>query len=70
MVKSYIDKAKREREAQLTQSWMTAYFHRVKKMPELDKLLNGEKKAQTAKEMLDKIKALNAKFGGTVEKGG
>ncbi|TFE30837.1 hypothetical protein [Cohnella luojiensis] len=47
-------------------SYLTAYWGRVKRMPELKKLLIQEpkaKKKQTDSEMLSMIKRLHAKFG-------
>lgn len=69
MVKNYANKLKRERDDALSTAWLTAYFHRVKKMPELKKfLLDGnkpkKKEPQSPNNMLNMIKALNSKFGG------
>lgn len=50
--------------------WMGEYYHRQKKLPPLYEALGKEKpvpKKMTDEEMLEKIKMLNAKFGGTVE---
>lgn len=67
-IKSFSDRLKRERDEKLSQAWLTAYFQRVKKLPKLEKLLNQDKpkKPQTQEEMLNKIKELNAQFGGKV----
>lgn len=74
VVSGYTKRKKQEAKDQLSNAWMTAYFHRVKKMPELAKLLKDldkppKPKKQTPEDMLEKVMALNAKFGGTVVKG-
>ncbi len=50
----------------VTQSYLTAYLHRVKKMPKLQSMLIQKPKEQSPEEMLQKIKALNAQMGGDV----
>lgn len=54
----------------ITIAYMTAYWHRVKKMPDLNKLLDRKapvKKQQTDENMLATIRALNAALGGKEE---
>lgn len=51
----------------ITMAYMNAYWHRVKKMPNLNKLLGQDsqaKKQQSDKEMLATVRALNAALGG------
>lgn len=69
-VEAFTDKLKFEAKERITQSWMTAAFYRSKKMPKLEKLLKDMdgKQAQTPEDMLEVVKRLNAKFGGTVVK--
>lgn len=74
VVEGYTLRQKRDAKENLTIAWMTAYYHRVKKMPDLQKALEEldkppKPKKQTPADMLAKIKALNAKFGGTVIEG-
>lgn len=55
----------------LTLVWMGEYYHRLKRLPklkdELKRLANVEKN-MTDDQMLETVKALNAQFGGIVEK--
>lgn len=66
-VSAYNKRMKQEREDKITAAYMTAYWQRVKTMPSLDEVLgrNQEAKQQTAVDMLEEIKRLNAAFGGT-----
>lgn len=57
----------------IAQAWMTANWYRAKRMPDLDKVLTKDKteqKQMTDEQMLNQIKALNAMFGGAVNKDG
>jgi hypothetical protein len=70
LVEAFEEKSKREQEAQLTTAYLTAYWHRVKKMPSLKEVLGikkKEKRKQTAEEMLETVKRLNEMFGGSVK---
>ena len=70
-VTAYADKMKTDRDNSLVLTYLGAYWQRVKEMPSLDEVLGREPKkkevaAQTPEQMLEKIKALNAAFGGNV----
>jgi hypothetical protein len=69
---AYGEKIEREQEESVTIAYLTAYLHRVERMPFLDELLGKEKQENdmTDDEMLNQVKMLNALFGGTVENGG
>jgi len=48
-------------------AYMTAYLHRVEKMPPLKKLIGENKpktKQMTDEQLLAQVRALNAQFGG------
>lgn len=66
MVEAYVEREKKHHDDLVTQSYLTAYFHRVKKMPKLQTMLLQKPKEQTPEEMLKRIKALNEKMGGDV----
>lgn len=64
------DKQLQENEEKLTLVWLGEYWHRVKKLPTLNEALGKKdepKKQMTDDEMLETVKKLNAKFGGSVE---
>lgn len=69
---AFTSRMKFEQQERVTQAYLTAYLQRVKEMPKLDKLLGKDKepKTMTDEEMWDKVRALNAQFGGTEVKGG
>jgi hypothetical protein len=69
----YQIKLKNQYDLSITQAWLTANWHRAKRMPNLDKVLNQSKekpKEMTDEQMLNQVKALNAMFGGVVTKDG
>ncbi len=66
MVEAYVENEKKHHDMMVTQSYLTAYLHRVKKMPKLQTMLIQKPKEQSPEEMLQKIKALNAQMGGDV----
>ena len=66
MVEAYVENEKKHHDMMVTQSYLTAHLHRVKKMPKLQTMLIQKPKEQTPEEMLKKIKALNAQMGGDV----
>lgn len=69
LVKAYHERNKRETEQQIVAAYLTAYWHRVKKMPSLKDVLghkHTQKQKKTPEEMLEVVKRLNAAFGGTV----
>jgi hypothetical protein len=70
LIKAYQERMKREHEQQVVNAYLTAYWHRVKKMPSLKEVLGHqtEKKKKTPEQMLEVVKQLNATFGGTVLK--
>lgn len=71
MVKAYNKKRKLEEEEKITIAYMTAAWSRAKKLPNLKQILksNQPKKSMTAKEMFERVKMLNAAFGGDVKEG-
>lgn len=62
------DRLKQEQEDRIVAAYLSAYWQRVKKLPSLKSILeeNKPKKPQTAEDMLEEIKRLNAAMGGTV----
>lgn len=66
-IHAYNERAKAEDREGISLAYLTAYWGRVKKMPDLKKLLQDDKhkKAQTPEQMLQVVKNLNAAFGGT-----
>lgn len=55
-------------EEKITLAYLGAYWQRVKRMPSLKKVLgkeSTEKRQQTAADMLEEIKKINAAMGGT-----
>jgi hypothetical protein len=73
-VKAYAEKLQQEAEDLISHAYTVAYFHRVKRLPNLeeflDKARDNIKKEQTPEDMLKKVIALNAQFGGKVVRGG
>lgn len=66
----YNEKQQRDNEEKLTLVWLGEYWHRVKKLPSLNEALGKKdepKKQMTDDEMLEMVRKLNAKFGGSVE---
>lgn len=57
-----------EQEERLVLAYLTAYWGRVKKMPNIKQLLGQEKKSkkQTPEQMLEEIKRINTSLGGKV----
>jgi hypothetical protein len=68
LVNAFAEKQKRESEQQVVIAYLTAYWHRFKRMPNLKEILGQKptKKPKTAEQMLEDIKRLNASMGGTV----
>lgn len=66
-VKDYNEQRKTESEEKLILTYLGAYWTRVKRMPNLKKLLGHEqvKKKMTPEEILAEVKALNASLGGS-----
>lgn len=66
-IEAYRERTDRENENDLVTAYLTAYWQRVKRMPDLKKLLkdNKPKKVQTPEEMLAVVKKEHAKMGGT-----
>jgi hypothetical protein len=71
-INAHTERAKNEQQRLTIQAYMTAYFHRVKKMPNLKKLLETDKPKRklTPAEMLEQVKKLNQAFGGKVVRKG
>ena len=65
----YVDNRKESVKEMITHAYTTAYLHRVKKMPKLEKMIKDidgvkQHKVQSAEEMLEVVKMLNKAFGG------
>lgn len=62
----YNERKQQESEDKLVIAYMTAYLHRVKRMPSLKELVEKikPKKPLTDDQMLAQIKAINAAMGG------
>lgn len=73
-IESYTEKKEADLKEQLTLVWLGEYYHRTKRLPnlqdELRKISGDTRKEMTTEEMLETVKRLNAQFGGTFEKGG
>ena len=59
----------------LTLVWLGEYYHRTKRLPNLQRRIKKDfrrstKNNMTDDEMLETVKRLNAQFGGTYIKGG
>lgn len=70
-VEEYFKRENYMQKERITAAYMGAYFERVKKMPNLQKLFEKDQqevkpKEQTGAEMLAEVTRLNAMFGGTV----
>jgi type IV secretory pathway component VirB8 len=65
-IENYNRKTERESKEKITLAYMTAYWHRVEKMPSLQSILEPDKPKQNEEEMLAEIKKLNAKMGGKI----
>jgi hypothetical protein len=70
-IQAYANRKKVEGEEALTSAYLTAYWQRVKRMPDLKKLLddtkqpqNKKSKEQTPEQMFAAVKAAHAAFGG------
>lgn len=68
VVRGFNKRAEREQENQIVSAYLTAYWHRVKKMPKLDEVIGkkSQPKKQDVKDMLEEIKRMNLALGGTV----
>lgn len=69
LTNAYVERMKREQDQQIIIAYLNAYWHRVKKMPNLKDVLHGkekEKRKKSPEEMLEIVKQLNAAFGGQV----
>lgn len=64
----YNENKKIEQEEKIVLTYLGAYWQRVNKLPSINEVLgkNKPKKEMTPEEMLEKIKQLNAAFGGEV----
>lgn len=64
-IQSYNERMSLEHKERLSAAYLTAYWGRVKKMPDLKKILGEDKpKDQSAEQMLAVVRQLNAAFGG------
>lgn len=68
IVRGFNQRAERDQENQIVAAYLTAYWHRVKKMPRLDEVIGkkSQPKKQDAAAMLEEIKRMNVALGGTV----
>lgn len=70
-IEVYVEKMQSEKEEKLTLVWLGEYYHRLKKLPsiqkELDSIRIKGQKEMTEEEMLQQVKMLNAMFGGKVK---
>ena len=68
------EKQETELKERLTLVWLGEYYHRTKRLPkladELKKVSSDSKQDMTPEQMLDRVKSLNAQFGGVTIKGG
>lgn len=66
-INEFSERKKHEHEERLLQAYLTAAwgFH-TKRMPQWSDIVREPKKEMTDEQMLEKIKQLNARFGGTV----
>lgn len=70
-IEEYLEREKYMQKERITAAYLGALWERVKKMPDLQKILENEpkeekSKEQTATDMLAEVTRLNATFGGTV----
>lgn len=68
-VSAYGERLRRSGRDDMTAAYLTAYWQRVKRMPDLKKLLEQDdprkvKKEQSDEQMLAMVKNLHAAFGG------
>jgi hypothetical protein len=69
---NYKEQKAEETQKIITTAWLTAYYSRLNKLPELKTELDkiGKTKTEmTDSQMLEQVKALNSLFGGKVEYG-
>lgn len=73
-IESYTEQKETLLKEQLSLVWLGEYYHRTKRLPnlqsELKKISSETKKEMTDDEMLEVVKMLNAQFGGTYKNGG
>ncbi|QMV44469.1 hypothetical protein FPL14_27345 [Cohnella cholangitidis] len=71
-IHAYAERSRQQSEEGLTLAYLTAYWQRVKRMPDLRKLIQDyrPKKQNADKELLAQIKAINAAMGGAVRESG
>lgn len=68
-IQAYNERMSLDHKERITAAYLTAYWGRVKKMPELKKILGEDKpNNQTPEQMLAVVRQLNAAFGGTEKK--
>lgn len=66
---AYSNRIKSQQEENILQAYFTATWSRSKKLPNIEKILNklSPPKEMSNEEMLNKVKMLNAMFGGEVK---
>lgn len=67
VLNAFNKRTKQEQEDRITAAYLTAFWYRVKEMPSLKEILgkDNEPEEQTAVDMFEEIKRINAAFGGT-----
>lgn len=69
-IESHAEKHEAEMKDKLSLVWLGEYYHRTKRLPnlqdELKKISGNNKKGMTNDEMLAMVKRLNREFGGSV----
>lgn len=68
-VEAYGEKVVQDYKTSISIAYMTAYLHRVQRLPKLAKLLSDlntkPKEANTMQDMFETVKSLNAAMGGS-----
>lgn len=69
----YSNREKQKLESEITYAWINAYYQRVEKLAPLkeclDEALGREEEDMSEDAMIEMVKMLNARYGGTVEEG-
>ncbi len=73
-MENFVEAKEAELKENLTLVWLGEYYHRSKRLPnlqdELKKISDDSRKTMSDDEMLETVKMLNAQFGGTFIKAG
>lgn len=68
-IEAYLEKQQAEMEEKVSLVWLAEYYHRVKKLPSLQKIIKDmqpNKGQMTDDEMLSMVKQLNSQYGGEI----